>query len=177
MTEFSDQILLTRPGKNRASQYRPAIMLVVAVLAILFQIYVPLFFQYLAYLEVPLLVTVYYSLMRRQPVAGIFIGCLIGLVQDSLSHQPIGLFGIVKTLVGYFAGSVSIRVDVENPIIRIVLCFFFFVFHQVFYWVLTSALLGQNTVLDLPQTLIFGLLNALVAIPLFQLLDKMKGTA
>jgi rod shape-determining protein MreD len=177
MTDFSEQILLTRPGKNRASQYPLLVMVVVAVIAILFQVYVPLFFQHLAYLEVPLLVTVYYSLMRRQPVAGIFIGCFIGLVQDSLSHLPLGLFGIVKTLVGYFAASVSVRVDVENPIIRVILSFFFFVFHQVFYWVLTSALLGQNTVLDLPQTMIFGLLNAIVALPLFHVLDKMKGTA
>jgi rod shape-determining protein MreD len=176
MTEFGDQIL-TPPRKSRASRYRPLTMVAAAVAAILFQVYVPLFSQYLSYLELPLLVTVYFALMRRQPIAGILIGCSIGLVQDSLSHQPIGLFGIVKTLIGYFAASVSMRFDVENPLVRVILCFFFFVFHQIFYWVLTSALLGQSTVLDLPQSLVSGLLNAAVALPLFHVLDKMKGAA
>ena len=67
----------------------------------------------------------------------------IGLVQDSLSHQPIGMFGIVKTLVGYFAASVSQRFDVENPIVTLILSFFFYFFHQFFYWVLARALLGE----------------------------------
>ena len=46
--------------------------------------------------------TVYYALMKRNPVPGLFFGAIIGLAQDSLSNQPLGMFGIVKTLVGYF---------------------------------------------------------------------------
>ena len=37
-----------------------------------------------------------------------------GLAQDSLSKNPLGMFGIVKTLVGYFAASVGVRLDVEH---------------------------------------------------------------
>ena len=80
---------------------------------------------------------------RRSPIAAVFYGMSIGLVQDSLSHQPIGMFGIVKTLVGYFAASVSMRFDVENPVVTFILSFFFYFFHQFFYWVLTRALLGE----------------------------------
>ncbi len=71
--------------------------------------------RYLSYLELPLLVTVYFSLMRRSPIAGVLFGAGIGLAQDSLSRSYFGMFGIVKTLVGYFAASVSQRFDVENP--------------------------------------------------------------
>jgi rod shape-determining protein MreD len=39
------------------------------------------------------------------------IGALVGLAQDSLSKNPLGMFGIVKTLVGYFAASVGVRLD------------------------------------------------------------------
>ena len=78
-------------------------------LPILFQVYVPRFLTYLSYLELPLLVTVYFSLMHRSPVAGVLFGSGIGLAQDSLSNLPLGMFGIVKTLVGYFAASVSQR--------------------------------------------------------------------
>jgi rod shape-determining protein MreD len=174
MTDYSDQILIDNPRKGQISHYKPAVMVLVPLLAILFQVYVPLFFQSLSYLEMPLLVTVYFALMRRQPIAGTLIGAAIGLMQDSLSHQPIGMVGIVKTLVGYFAASVSLRFDVENGAIRLILGFFFFFFHQFFYWVLARSLLGQDLHFDVQQTFLFGLLNAVVALPLFHILDKLK---
>jgi rod shape-determining protein MreD len=112
--------------------------------------------------------------MRRQPVVGVLVGAAVGLAQDSLSQQPLGIFGIVKTLVGYFAASVSMRFDVDNPVIQFVLSFFFFVFHEFFKWVLIRALLGQQLDFFVQQTLLFGLVNAVVAVPLFLILDKMK---
>ena len=174
MTEFSDRLLIDHPRKARKSKYGAAVVFVIPLAAILFQVYLPLFFQWFSYFELPLLVTVYFALMRRQPVSGILIGAGIGLAQDSLSHQPLGMFGIVKTLVGYFAASVSQRFDVDNPMIRVILGFFFFFFHQFFYWVLARALLGQQLDFDMQQTLLLGLLNAGVALPLFRLLDKLK---
>lgn len=177
MTEFSDRLLLDNSRKNRAARYRPAVILLIPLAAVLFQVYVPLFFPHLSYLELPLLVTVYFALMRRQPVSGALIGAGIGLVQDSLSHHPLGMFGIVKTLVGYFAASVSQRFEVESGAIRLILGFFFFLFHQFFHWVLARALLGHNLDYDPQQTLLFGLLNAAVALPLFHLLDKFRETA
>ena len=174
MTEYGDRLLTEVPRRNRIFRFRPAAILFVPLAAILFQVYVPRFFQYLGYLELPLLVTVYFSLMRRQPVVGTFFGAGVGLAQDSLSHQPLGMFGIVKTLVGYFAASVSMRFDVDNPVIQFLLSFFFFFFHQFFYWVLARALLAQQVAFSPQQTLLLALLNAFVALPLFAFLDKMK---
>jgi len=68
---------------------------------------VPLFFQFLGFLELPLLVVVYFALMRRNQVSGLLIGAIVGLAQDSLSKNPLGMFGIVNTLVGYFASSIG----------------------------------------------------------------------
>ena len=174
MTDFSGRILLDDVHQARASRFRPVVLFLVPLAAILFQVYVPLFLEYLSYLELPLLVTVYFALMRRQPAAGTLIGAAIGLVQDSLSHNPLGMFGIVKTLVGYFAASVSLRFDMDNAAIRAVLGFFFFFFHQFFYWVLASALLGQQFGFDPIETFLLGLLNAVVVVPLFGLLDKLR---
>src|SRR3712207_2785872 len=116
MTEFSTERLLTEvPRRKRMGVMRPAGMIIVPLVAILFQVYLPRFFQYLGYLELPLLVTVYHALMQRQPISGLLFGAAIGLAQDSLSPHPLGMFGIVKTLVGYFAASVSMRFDVDNP--------------------------------------------------------------
>ncbi len=103
MTYSGDRILLGSQRESRISRFRPWVLFVVPLIAILFQVYIPLFFKFLAYLDLPLLVTVYFALMRRSPIAGTFIGAFIGLAQDSLSKYPLGTYGIVKTLVGYFA--------------------------------------------------------------------------
>lgn len=174
MQDLSQQIMIDNPRRGKAFRYRAVWLLLVGLGAISFQVYIPLFFRHLSYLELPLLVTVYFSLMRRQPMAGTFIGAAIGLVQDALSHQPLGVFGMVKTLVGYFAASVSLKIDADNTAIRLALAFFFFVFHQFFVWVLTRALLGHAVGFEIGETLVFALLNAFVAVPLFQILDRLK---
>jgi rod shape-determining protein MreD len=173
MNEYTDGF---PDRKTRVSRFKIAALIGIPLAAILFQVYVPRFFQFLSYLELPLLVTVYFGLMRRSPVAGLLFGAGIGLAQDSLSHQPLGMFGIVKTLVGYFAGSVSQRFAVDNPVIRLVLGFFFYFFHEIFYWVLQRALLGQPADFDPIQKLVQGALNGLVAVPLFHVLDRLKVT-
>jgi rod shape-determining protein MreD len=175
MSDFSSDRLLTDvPRRPRVFPLRPLVIVLVPLAGILFQVYMPRFFHYLGYIEVPLLTVVYFSLKRRQPVVGVLVGAAVGLAQDSLSQQPLGIFGIVKTLVGYFAASVSMRFDVDNPVIQFVLSFFFFVFHEFFKWVLIRALLGQQLDFLAQQTLLFGLVNAVVAVPLFLILDKIK---
>lgn len=163
--------------KSRVSKFNWMSIVGIPLAAILFQVYVPRFITYLSYLEVPLLVTVYFSLVRRSAVAGVLFGAGIGLAQDSLSHHPLGLYGIVNTLVGYFAGSVSQRFEVENSWVRLVLAFFFFFFHEFFYWFLRSALLGEPVVFAPVQTIVVAALNAAVAVPLYRVLDKLRVTA
>jgi rod shape-determining protein MreD len=87
------------------------------------------------------------------------------------------MYGIVNTLVGYFAASVGLRLDVDHPFIRLLLTFFFYGFHQVFYWVLARALLGQQGALNIPQILMLGLLNAIIGTALFHFLDRLRERA
>ena len=176
MTEYTEHLMLNTPRREAADKFRYVWLVIVPLIAILSQVYIPRFLSFLSYLELPLLVTVHFALSRGAPISSLLYGMSIGLVQDSLSHQPIGMFGIVKTLVGYFAATVSLRFEVENPVVTFILAFFFYFFHQFFYWVLSRALLGETIVFDAQQTLMFGLLNAAVALPLFRLLDKLKVT-
>jgi rod shape-determining protein MreD len=60
---------------------------------------------------------------------------------------------------------------------RLILTFFFFVFHQFFYWVLSHALLAQQAPFDLPRTLLMGLLNAMVGLSLYFFIDKLRERA
>jgi rod shape-determining protein MreD len=179
MSYSSDHILLSSQREGQVSRFRAWVMLVVPLVAILFQIYVPLFFQFLRFLEMPLLVVIYFALMRRSQISGLAIGALVGLAQDSLSPKiPLGMYGIVNTLVGYFAASVGMRLDVDHGLLRLVLCFFFYLFHQFFYWVMARALLGQQQlVFEWPETLALGLLNAVVGVALFHFLDRLRERA
>ena len=174
MSYSGDRLLLSSQREGQVSRFRGWVMLAVPLAALLFQVYVPLFFQFLGFLEMPLLVVVYFAIMRRTQISGLMIGALVGLAQDSLSKNPLGMFGIDKTLVGYFAASVGMRFDVDHGLIRLLLCFLFYVFHQFFYWVMARALLSQQLVLDLPHIAILGGLNAVVGVALFAFLDKLK---
>jgi len=172
---YSDEhVMLHTQRDTRISRFKGWVLVLVPLAAILFQVYIPLFFQFLAYLELPLIVTVYFALMRRSPIGGLLVGAIVGLAQDSLSKNPLGMFGITKTIIGYVAASVGQRLDVDHPLIRLILGYFFFVFHQFIFWVLTRALLGQQMNFETQRTLVLGLLNAIVAVSLFHFLDKLK---
>ena len=174
MSYSNERILLSSEREGRISHFRTWVMVAVPLAAILFQGYVPMLFDFLAFLELPLLVVVYFALMRRSQISGLLIGAAVGLAQDSLSKNPLGMFGIVKTLVGYFASSIGVRLDVDNTALRFVLTFFFYVFHQFFYWVLARALLAQQLAFEPQTTLLLGLLNALVGVSLYYFLDKLR---
>jgi rod shape-determining protein MreD len=176
MSESGDRILVGSQ-REQVSRFRARVLLAVPLAAILFQVYVPRFFDFLGFLELPLLVTIYFALMRRSQIGGLFVGAFIGLAQDSLSKNPLGMYGIVKTLVGYFAASVGLRIDVEHPFIRLMLTFFFYFFHQFLYWVLSRGLLGMQVSFEVQRTLVLGLLNSVVGVAVFHFLDKLREPA
>ena len=173
--EYDERLLTDAPRKKSVSRFRPAAWVLIPLTAVLFQVYVTRFIETLSYLELPLLVTIYFSLMRRQPIAGAVIGSAIGLLQDSLAHHEMGLYGIAKTLTGYFAASLSQRFDVDNPALRLVATFFLFILHQALFWVLAVGLLGRQLQFQAPQTVIYAFLNSLVAVPLYLILDRLKS--
>jgi rod shape-determining protein MreD len=177
MSYSSGRILLSSQREGQVSRFRAWVMVVVPLAAILFQVYVPLFFQFLRFLEMPLLVVVYFALMRRNQISGLLAGAVVGLAQDSLSKNPLGMYGIVNTLVGYFAASVGVRLDVDHGVIRFLLAFFFYMFHRLFYWVMEQALLGHQPAFKIQEWLMFGVLNAIVAVSLFHFLDKLREPA
>lgn len=176
MTEFSERLGDVTTDRG-ARTYSPIAVMLAALAALLLQVYLPHLSEYFGFLDIPLLVAIYFPLMQRSQVRGILLGSAIGVSQDALSAQPLGLYGIAKTLIGYFAASVSQRFDVENPAIRLALVFFFYLFHQFFFWVETRSLLGLPMAFDIRQTLVVGVLNGALAIPLYALLDRLRQDA
>lgn len=175
MAYDSERILLASERETRISHFRAWVLILVPLLAILFQLYIPLFIPFLRYLEIPLLVTIYFAMMRHSQIGGMVIGMLLGLAEDSLSNNPLGMFGICRTLVGYLAASIALKIDVEHPLIRLVANFLFFLFDQFLLWVLERALLQLQAIFDIKQAMILGFLNAVVGVALFHFLDRLKA--
>lgn len=176
MEYSTERILVNDARQVRSSNYPVWVFIAIPVLALLLQVYLPLFqtLRFVSRIELPLLVTIYFSLMRRSQIRGLAIGMVLGLAQDSFSRYYIGMYGICKTMVGYLSASIGMQFDVEHSLVRLILCFVFYLFHQFLYWVLQRALLDQPVVFDLQAEVILGGVNAFIGVGLFRLLDKLR---
>ena len=98
-------------------KFFPGAIAGVTIAALALQAAFPVYVRRLDFLDLPLLITIYFGLSRRNPSTGLLLGTTIGLLQDSLSGPtvPLGLYGIAKTVVGYLASSIGARLDTEHP--------------------------------------------------------------
>ena len=176
MAFSSDRILVDDARQVRRTRFALWVFFAVPLVALIIQVYLPLFqtLKFISRIELPLLVTIYFALMRRSQIRGLTIGMVLGLAQDSLLSQKIGMFGICKTLVGYFAASIGMQFDVEHSFVRMILCFVFYMFHQFLYWVLQRAVLDQLVVFDIQGEVILAVINALIGVALFHFLDMLR---
>lgn len=124
--------------------------------------------------DLPLVVTVYFALGRRNPIQGTLMGAAMGLFEDALTHHPIGVNGIAKTVVGFLAASVGIRIEVENLTIRFMMCFGLSLLSSVIYLFVTRFMLGLTVEWSWLAELFRAIGNALIALVLFPLLDRLQ---
>ncbi len=157
--------------------FPPVVTILVPLGAIILQAILPKHFLRLAILDLPLIVTIFFSVSRRNPVAGTLTGASIGLLQDALTNQPIGVNGMAKSVIGYIAASIGIQIDVENLTTRVLINFCFFLLNSFLLFLINRRLLGVTSfhILWLHE-LIRAAVNTLVALPIFFLLDNTKRT-
>ena len=157
-------------------KFRSGAILISALLALIIQAWLPLHFTRVALLDLPLLVTIYFGLSRRNPSTGLILGALIGLSQDSLSGPtvPLGLFGIAKTVIGYLASSIGARLDTEHPAARFALTAGFFIIHQGIVAMTRRILLAQPEPWFNLHLFGAALLNGLAAVFLVVPLDRLR---
>ena len=151
----------------------PAAILI-PLLALFLQAFLPLRLHFFDIFDLPLLVTIFLAVSRRNPVTGLLTGSIIGLLQDSLTHQPIGIYGIAKTVVGYGASSLGVKLDVENSGSRFLLVFGFYILHEVVYLVVARGMVGKDLAWRWGHMAFAAFCNAALAIPLFLILDRFK---
>jgi rod shape-determining protein MreD len=171
--------MVTRSYMSRREVEQQSFSLPVAIFvpvgAILLQVLLPRLFPGLAILDLPLVVTLFFAISRRSPIAGTTTGAIIGLLQDVLTSQPIGVNGMAKSVIGYAAASLGSRIDVENSATRAVLTFGFSLLQSVLLYLIEHRLLGiRGFHLMWLHELLRAAVNTAVAIPVFLLLDRTK---
>ena len=124
--------------------------------------------------DLPLVITVYFALGRRSPIQGTIMGAGMGLFEDALSHHAIGVNGIAKTVVGFLAASVGIRIEVENQIVRLLLNFSLSLLSSAIYLFIYRVLLGMALEWSWLTELMRAVGNSLIAVVLFPLLDRLQ---
>jgi rod shape-determining protein MreD len=153
------------------------VALLVPFAAVLLQALLPKPFPRFNLLDIPLIVTIFFAVSRRNPVAGTLTGAAIGLLQDTLTGQPIGVNGMAKAVIGYAAASIGVQVDVENFTTRILMNFGFSVLNSLLLFLINRRLIGQPGYhLLWTHELLRAVANTLIAVPIFILLDRAKRT-
>ena len=124
--------------------------------------------------DLPLVVTVYFALGRRNPIQGAIMGAVLGLFEDALTHHAIGINGIAKTVVGFLAASVGARIEVDNQIVRLLVTFSLSLISSAIYLFVSRFLLGLAPEWSWLAELLRAVGNSLIALVLFPALDRLR---
>jgi rod shape-determining protein MreD len=155
--------------------FHPAVLIAVPLCALFLHAYLPRISQPLSILDLPLIVVLYLAVSWRSPIAGTLFGTVIGLLQDLPGNQFIGVNGITKSVIGYAAASIGLKVDVENNVTRLLMSFGFCLLQSAMLFVIERFLLGHGEYrLQWVHELIRAGVNAAAALPIFLLLDRTR---
>ena len=168
---------ITYTSNEQVEVYRfniPTAVLVPLV-AVFLQAFVPLKLHFFSIFDLPLLVVIFFAVARRSQVSGMLTGAAIGLLQDALTPSlPIGVYGIANTIVGYGASSLGVKIDVENAGSRLLVTLFFYVVHEIVYFTVARGMVGLTLHWSWLHELGSALANAILAVVIFDVLDRVK---
>ena len=151
------------------------LVLLAPVLAIGIDSFLPVHFSPAGLLDLPLLLVIYFGIAKRSPVVGLCAGAIIGILQDALTREPLGVSGVCKTVIGYIAGQLGNRIDTDNHAARFLFTFALSLLHSGLYWILLERLLAQPVGWSSLHEIIRALVNAIAGVLLFAMLDLTRG--
>lgn len=144
------------------------------LVALLLQTVLPLLIPVAGLMDFPLLVTVYFTLIRQNKIFGIALGSGLGLMQDALSHGYLGMFGMAKALTGYLSASAAMRFNFESLLARSVVTAALILIHNLCMAALQRFLLDPPPPflpLDLASAV---LVNVALSLILFPVMDRFR---
>jgi rod shape-determining protein MreD len=137
-------------------------------------------FQVFRYFDLPLIYCVYYGFTSNNPVRSVFLGSVLGLLQDSLSGSPMGTNGFTKTLICYAAASTGLKFNVDQVITRIFALFLFTLGDGLLVTILGLTMgsgvrpLSGGRLMDLTLS---GVFNTLLGLIMFGYRDRYRNEA
>jgi rod shape-determining protein MreD len=159
---------------NEIRRYPILAYALVPLAALVLQAWLPRVLGRWAWFDLPLVVTVYFALDRRSPIQGTLMGAAMGLFEDALSHHAIGVNGIAKTVVGFVAASIGVRIDVENHTIRLAMNFLLSLASSGIVVFVSRFMLGLDYEWQWYTAIQAAVGNSLIALVLFPLLDRLE---
>ncbi len=168
------QIFSTSRAEAVIVRFPPLFYPLVIVTALAVQAYLPVVVHAAVYLDLPLLVVIYYGCTVRRPIPASLLGAVLGLAQDSLAHLALGVNGIAKTLIGYAGASFGAKMDAEHSGIRVIAVFVGYLASRGILYSFERFLLGTPVPWQVEATLLAAGVNALLALALFRVLDRFR---
>ncbi len=82
--------------------------------------------------DLTIIFLVYVSLLFG-PVAGVFTGFFLGIIQDIYSYEYLGAYALIKSAIGYFVGLFEEELISLDYITKIIILIMVFYIHDVSY--------------------------------------------
>ena len=123
------------------------------------------------------LVVVVYVALTTGPVTGMLAGSVAGIIQDALSSGVIGIGGLAKSIVGFLTGVIGQQFIVTAALPRLVMFVAATVAHATIFMGLYVLLEQRDFTSPYKAVLTQALLNALVGIIAFTIIESLPGVA
>lgn len=163
-----------RHRPKEAFRAHPAILSLIVFASVLLEVTLPPTLPVARLFQLPLLVTIYFSMIRENQIFGTALGMGVGLLEDALSHGYLGQMGMAKALVGYLAATAGLRLEFDNLLVRGLLIGTLVIIHDSFNYLLVHQLLGLQTPFDSLHVLTSAVVNVALGLVLFLLFDRLR---
>jgi rod shape-determining protein MreD len=151
------------------------VALATAVFAsVLAQSFLPLRFPLARYFDFPLIVTLYFALLRRNKIFAIGLGTFVGLLQDAFGSGLIGMHGMAKASVAYVAASAGVRFEMDRLLARFLLMAVLVPMHSLFLAGLRRLLLESPPSFGSHDLATGLLVNVGLGLLMFPVLDRFR---
>ncbi len=142
---------------------RQLVIAIVLIVAIALQSALRAIWQPLAFIDLTLILVVYFAL-QREPLQALIVAAVAGLAMDLISGPPalLGAGGFAKVLTAYAVYFVASRVMLDTTLLRIPVLFGASIIDNLVY-VGMHRLLGQRPPVPFIQSLSFKVLATTIA--------------
>jgi len=166
-----------RHRPKEAYRAHPAVLLLIVFASVLLEVTLPPTLPVAHLFQFPLLVTIYFSMIRENQIFGTTFGMSVGLLEDALSHGYLGQMGMAKALVGYLAATAGLRLEFDNLLVRGLLIGTLVLVNNGFIYILTHQLLGLPAPFKPLHLVTSAIVNVALGLILFPLFDRLKTRA